>query len=597
MQTAKTVLEVIHRRGIEGKTLERLYRQLFNEEIYLKAYAEIYSNKGGLTRGISKETIDAMSVKRIHSIIKRLRTETYRWKPTRREYIPKKDGKKRPLGILSGDDKILQAVLKTLLEAYYEPQFSDRSHGYRPNRGCHTALQQIGRKHHTVSWFIEADIRGCFDNIDHDILIDILSDKIKDGRFIRLLKHLMKAGYVEDWKWHKTYSGTPQGGIISPLLSNIYLNELDIWAEKELMPEYNRKPKSGRKKMNPEYKRYAYKRGKAKKQGDWKSYKHYGNLMKSLPTTIEDDNYRKLEYIRYADDFLLSFAGPKKEANEIKEKIRNFLKDRLRFDLSLEKILITHARTKKAKFLGYDLRVRQSRERRVANGSIWFGTPTESKLRAIKKYREKNKAKVRFELVELSDYDIVTQYQSEYRGLANFYVMAHNRHTLNKVRWEAEKSLIRTLARKHRTSVKKTYIKYRGKMNGHAVIKVQVEREGKAPLTTYFGGISLKRNPYVKSIKDEYTNNWIKRSQLIERLLVDQCEMCGQVGNIEVHHVRKLKDVNIPGKKNKPAWVHRMAAIRRKTLMTCVKCHKAIHAGKHLTEWDVWKNLLESRVH
>jgi hypothetical protein len=195
----------------------------------------------------------------------------------------------------------------------------------------------------------------------------------------------------------------------------------------------------------------------------------------------------------------------------------------------------------------------------------------------------------------LSDYDIVAQYQTEYRGLANFYVMAHNRSTLSRVKWEAQKSLTKTLSAKHLMSVKKVTKKYKGEIDGHKVIMVRVERDGRKPLITYFGGIPLSRNPFTKSITDEHQHIWVKRSQLIERLMADQCEMCGEMGNIQVHHVRKLKDVNKRGQ-HKPAWVHKMAAIRRKTLMTCEECHKAIHAGKHLTKWDKWNNLLESRV-
>jgi group II intron reverse transcriptase/maturase len=363
MQTAETILDIIHNRGKGGKPLYRLYRQLFNPGLYLKAYSEIYANKGGLTPGVSEDTIDGMSMKRIYDIIQRIRREKYRWKPTRRTHIPKKDGRTRPLGIPSGDDKLLQAVIKSLLEAYYEPQFSDRSHGFRPSRGCHTALLQVDTKHKGINWFIEADIKGCFDNINHEILLEKMEDKIKDGRFTRLLMFLMKAGYLEDWKWHRTYSGTPQGGIISPLLSNIYLHTLDEWVENELLPKYNRRPEGGRKR-NPEYRRYEALRGNAKKKGDWESFKHYGKLMKTVPTFVEQDEYRKLEYVRYADDFLLSFAGPKKEAVNIKEEIRDFLNDRLKLELSMEKTLITHARTQKALFLGHEIKVRQTEQKK-----------------------------------------------------------------------------------------------------------------------------------------------------------------------------------------------------------------------------------------
>ncbi len=601
MQIAKTVLEVIQERGKTGKPLERLYRQLFNAEMYRKAYSEIYANKGAITPGSDDITLDGMSEKRITNIIQQIRAETYKWQPVRRTYIPQGNGASRPLGIPSGDDKLLQATMKNLLEAYYEPTFSKRSHGFRPERGCHTALQQIGQTHRDVSWFIEGDIKGCFDNIDHEILLEIMEEKIKDQRFLRLVKHLAQAGYVEDWRWYETFSGTPQGGIISPLLSNIYLDVLDKWVEDELMPLYNRGQQEDKgRKRNPEYRRYEHKRRCAKTKGDVEAYKHFGKLMKSVPSIIDDDSYRKLEYIRYADDFLLSFAGPKKEAEEIREHIRNFLERELLLELSIEKTLITNARTGKARFLGYDLRVMQSDERRTANGAIWYGVPREVKRKAMKKYMVNGKPIHRAGWLPNSEYDIIGSYQAEYRGLVNYYIMAHNVHCLKEVEWIASTSLLKTLAGKYKTTVAKIVKKYKTttkvENKSYRIFQATVERKGKKPLKAHFGALPLTRNPMPSSLTDNIPKIGTNRSQLIDRMMNNECEMCGAEGNIEVHHVRKLKDVNKPGRKDKPAWVHRMAAIRRKTLMTCETCHKAIHAGKHREEWDTWRNILESRV-
>ena len=602
MQTAETVLEVIQKRGIAGKPLERLYRQLFNAEMYKKAYSEIYANKGAITPGSSKETLDGMSEKRIASIIQEIRSETYKWQPVRRTYIPKGNGESRPLGIPSGNDKLLQATMKNLLETYYEPTFSTRSHGFRPRRGCHTALQQIGQSHRDVSWFIEGDIKGCFDNIDHEILLGIMEEKIKDQRFLRLTKNLAKAGYVEEWKKYETHSGTPQGGIISPLLSNIYLDVFDKWVENELMPLYNhgQKEEKGRKR-NPEYRKFEYQRKKAKRKGDLEAYKHNGKMMKTVPSVIDDDTYRKLEYIRYADDFLLSFAGPKKEAEEIREHIRNFLERELLLELSIEKTLITNARSEKARFLGYDLCVMQSDERRNANGAIWYGVPREVRKKAMRKYTRNGKPIHRAEWLKYSDYDIICSYQAEYRGLVNYYIMAHNVHRLTEVEWTAAAALLKTLAGKYKTSVAKIVKQYKGTTKvgekSYRVFQTIVEREGKNPLKAIFGGLPLKRNPMPSKLTDKiHPIIGGSTSQLIDRMMKEECEMCGAKENIEVHHVRRLKDVNKPGRKNKPAWVHQMAAIRRKTLMTCKTCHNAIHAGKHRVEWDNWKDTLESRV-
>jgi len=601
MQDAETVLSVIQTKGQEGQPLERLYRQLFNIELYKAAYSQIYANDGATTPGSDGTTFDGMSVKRWERIIAQLRDETFRWQAVRRTYIPKKSGGRRPLGIPGGDDKMLQAVMKLLLEAYYEPRFSDRSHGFRPGRGCLTALVQIAQRHRDTSWFIEGDIKGFFDNIDHDRLIGILSKDIQDGRFLNLVKRLLEAGYMEDWQWQRTYSGAPQGGIISPLLSNIYLNVFDKWVEEELLPLYNRRSSSKKgRKANPLYRQYSHKRSSAKRAGDVAAYKRYGKLMKAIPSVIDDDSYRKLEYVRYADDFLLSFAGPKHEAEEIRERIRFFLEQELGLELSIEKTLITNARTEKARFLGYDLHVMRSEERRTVNGWLWFGVPREVITAAKGKYMRNGKPVHRNEWILNSDYDIVANFQAEYRGLVQYYIMAHNIANLSEVEWVTVTSLLKTLAAKHKSSVNQIVRKHRSTMvvdgRRYRVFKVTVERADKKPLVAHFGANPLRRNPRPAEIKDYLPKTGMCRSELIDRMMAEECEMCGSKGRIQVHHVRKLKDLNQPGRKAKPAWVQRMAAIRRKTLMVCEECHQAIHAGGHRSEWDDWNNILESRM-
>lgn len=216
MRDAETVLGIIRECGRRGLPLEDVYRQLFNPSLYLLAYGKISRNAGALTPGTTAETVDGMSRAKIDAIIEAVRYERYRWAPARRVYIPKANGKRRPLGMPTWSDKLLQEVIRMLLEAYYEPQFSDASHGFRPGRGCHTALQQIRDVWTGTTWFIEGDISGCFDTIDHAVLLSILRERIKDNRFLGLIDGLLRAGYLEEWRYHKTYSGTPQGGIVSP---------------------------------------------------------------------------------------------------------------------------------------------------------------------------------------------------------------------------------------------------------------------------------------------------------------------------------------------------------------------------------------------
>ncbi len=355
MRDAATVLSIIRERGKRGLPLEDIYRQLYNPELYLYAYARLYSNDGAMTQGVTHETVDAMSLKKIETIIDAVRHERYRWTPVKRIYIPKKNGKKRPLGIPSWSDKLLQEVIRLILEAYYEPQFSEYSHGFRPERGCHTALTKVKETWTGTKWFLEGDITQCYDCIDHQVLLSLLREKLHDNRFLRLLDHLLQAGYLEDWRYHKTLSGTPQGSIGSPTLSNIYLDKLDKYVETRLIPQYTREKQ---RRHNGPYFALMKKASKKRKKGELEEASKLTKQAQQLPTVDPNDpNYRRLYYIRYADDTLFGFAGPKKEIEEIKQRLSDFLRDTLKLELSQEKTLITHAHTEAARFLGYELSI------------------------------------------------------------------------------------------------------------------------------------------------------------------------------------------------------------------------------------------------
>jgi group II intron reverse transcriptase/maturase len=335
MQNAETVLNVIRERGRLGLSCDELYRQLFNPQLYLLAYGRIYSNQGAMTPGPDAETADGMSMGKIERIIDALRHERYRFKPVRRRYIPKKDGKQRPLGLPSWSDKLLGEVMRLLLEAYYEPRFSDCSHGFRPARGCHTALREVANHWTGTTWFIEGDISQCFDRLDHQVMVETLGEKIRDHRFLRLVGQMLKAGYLEDWVWGATLSGAPQGGVLSPCLSNIYLDRLDTFVETVLLPEYTR----GRlRRRNPEYKRVENALTRARSRGDHAKVRALRQQQRKLPSQDpRDPGYRRLRYVRYADDILLGFAGPKAEAEEIKRRLAQFLHEDLKLELSQTK--------------------------------------------------------------------------------------------------------------------------------------------------------------------------------------------------------------------------------------------------------------------
>jgi group II intron reverse transcriptase/maturase len=301
MQRAETLLEIIHERGERGLHLERLYRHLFNPELYLRAYGKIYRNDGSMTPGVNEETVDGMSLEKIQAIIGALRYERYRWTPVRRVYIDKKGspGKRRPLGLPIWSDKLLQEVIRSLLEAYYEPQFSDRSHGFRPGRGCHTALAEVSESWRGTTWFIEGDISQCFDRLDHAVLRSILAEDIRDNRFLRLIDGLLQAGYLEEWRYHETLSGAPQGGVLSPLLSNIYLDRMDKYVEKTLLPVYNM---GDQRKPHRPYMRMHKAIWKMERNGQRKEARPMRRQLQQLPSRDPNDpGFRRLRYVRYAD--------------------------------------------------------------------------------------------------------------------------------------------------------------------------------------------------------------------------------------------------------------------------------------------------------
>jgi len=586
MRNAEAILGVIRERGRRGLPLEDLYRQLYNRDLYLRAYGRIYRNDGAMTPGSTTETVDAMSLEKIDALIGLLRLERYRWTPARRTYIPKKSGKLRPLGLPTWSDKLLQEVIRSLLEAYYEPQFSSHAHGFRPGRGCHTALTEITGHWRGVKWYIEGDLVQCFDRLDHSVLLSILSDKLHDQRFVRLLANLLRAGYLEDWKYHATLSGSPQGGVVSPILSNIYLDRLDQFVERVLLPAYNR---GDRRKPYPPYVAFL---NAARRKGDagrWEEARRLRQQAQHLASRDPNDpDFRRLWYVRYADDFLLGFSGPREEAEEIKHQLQGFLGESLKLELSQQKTLITHARTEAARFLGYEVVTldadskQDHRGQRCINGAPGLKVPVEVIRKKCALYMRRGKPIHLAARAHDTDFSIITRYQAEYRGLVQYYLLAFNVHRLWQLHWVMGLSLIKTLANKFRTSagqIRRKYQKTVALPHGtQRVLEVVVGRGGnKKPLVARFGGIELRWQKCA-ILNDQPKEVYSVRSEVVQRLLAQKCELCGtEAGPFQVHHVRKLADLDRPGRSEKPLWVQRMAARRRKTLVVCEPCHEVIH--------------------
>lgn len=599
MLTTSEYLDFVKKRGQENKQLKRVYRWIRNPQILAMAYMNLYSNEGALTKGAdNKDNIDGMSWDRINELSKRLEEGKFEWKPCRRLYIPKKDGKKRPLGIPNWTDKMVQEAIRIILAAYYEPKFSKLSHGFRNGRGCHTALTQISQEGGWTGtkWFIEGDIKGCFDNINHEKLLEIIGRNIVDFKFNLLLRDLLKAGYLEEWKYNQTYSGTPQGGIVSPLLANIYLNELDIYVEEELIPRYT---KGKRRAENKEYRSLSHKITRKSKNGKVDEVIRLKAERSRVPSGDPNDPcFRRLKYVRYADDFLLGFIGTKEEAREIKDRLKTFIKEKLEMELSENKTLITHAGTDSARFLSYEIKIPivDSKIIKDSNGKSIRALNKKPQLRMpdvvyknwLSKYRKGRQVQKKPELLNNPDYDIVMAYKMELHGIYNYYKMAVNASLLWNVKAAAYWSLAHTIASKHKSSCKKILKKYGTTKvkDGKRIkcIEVVIERKGKKPLKACFGDIDIKYNKTPKEIPDYVVKLWANRTQLIQRMMANKCEICETTeGKFEVHHIKKLKDLTSKwqGRKDKPSWVQRMIALRRKTIVLCKKCHNEIHCGKY----------------
>ena len=376
---------------------------------------------------------------------------------------------------------------------------------------------------------------------------------------------LLRAGYLEDWKRHATYSGTPQGGVVSPILANIYMDRLDRFVEDVLLPAHNRG--EGRR-QNPEYRRTFRQMEGLRKTGRAKEAVSLRPLLRSLPYgDTHDPEYRRLRYIRYADDFLLGFAGPRNEAEDIKTRIGEFLGDSLKLELSESKTLITHGRTEAARFLGYEVAVQGSatrldaQGRRTVNGVIGLRVPPDVVRAKSAKYMARGKPRQRGERRHDSPYSIVRQYQAEFRGIANYYRLAVNLAALSHLRWVMEMSLAKTLAGKLRISVPQVFKRYKTTIQTERgprkVLMVKEEHPGKKPLVAYWGGVSLARDSTATLI-DQHPPIINGRTQLVQRLLADTCELCGSTVKVQVHHIRAMQDLRKKGRAERlngsPGW-------------------------------------------
>lgn len=581
---------------------QRLYRNLYNPDFYLLAYKNIYANGGSMTPGVNGITIDGMSSQRIAKLIESLKDRSYQPNPARRTYIAKKNNpaKKRPLGIPSGDDKLVQEVIRMLLESIYEPNFSDASHGFRPQKSCHTALTKIQKTFTGAKWFVEGDIKACFDSFDHHVLIDILRKRIDDEAFISLMWKFLKAGYMEQWQYHMTYSGTPQGSGMSPILANIYLNELDRY-----MGEYKARFYKPTRTANPAHRNMASKifYYKAKNDKVWddlsveekkecaRTLRQMRSEQRKLPThPVQETSYKAIQYVRYADDFIVGVIGSHEDAKKLKQDLTVFLKEKLGLTLSTEKTKITNT-AENARFLGYDISVSRSQDikrlkngkrQRVYSGVVQLRMPLEKWTAKLLEYgairikkdesgKERWKTMPRGKLINRTDIEILSRYNSEIRGLYNYYAIAGNVSTLNHFSSRMKYSMLKTFGSKYRCKVRK--IKERYVKNGEFTVAYKT-KSGMKESVYYHDGFRKETEPALGQVDmlDIY-KKYDKPNSLAIRLHTNKCELCGMdCDGLEMHQVRRLKDLN-----GEQEWERIMLQRRRKTLAVCPSCHIEIH--------------------
>lgn len=601
MRNPETILNSLsaHSNDVHYK-YERLYRILFNEQMFYVAYQRIYAKPGNMTPGSDGKTIDGMSIERIGHLIAALKDESYMPTPARRVYIPKKNGKKRPLGIPSIEDKMVQEVVRLILEAIYEGHFENTSHGFRPRRSCQTALRYIQNLFTGANWFIEGDIKGFFDNIDHHILIDTLRERISDERFIRLIWKFLKAGYIEDFTFHNTYSGTPQGGIISPILANIYLDKFDKYM-REYAESFDKGKKRRENPLHAKYSRKAIRLRKAIRNTTDEGIKR--ELLSQLKdaeamtrkvsaSMAMDSTYKRLKYIRYADDFLIGVIGSKEDCAKMKEDFTIYMRDKLKLELSEEKTLITNAQ-ESAKFLGYEISIRKSEAmkrnkqgwlKRPFSGRIMLTLPiatVQKKLLGLKAMelrvingKEIWYAMPRNYLTKEDPATICARYTTEIRGLYQYYRIADNiSYAGNKFGYIMRYSFCKTLAKKLNSSTAKVIRKYK---RDHDLAIPYQTKKGETKFRIFYNDGFAKQEPNKDATCDNLPNTFVLPYPTIaERLMEHKCELCGAT-NVQTltYQVRKLKGLN-----PNTEWHRIMIRTWRKTLVVCEHCNVKIHAN------------------
>lgn len=579
-----------------------LYRLLYKADLYILAYEHIKSKPGNMTPGTDGETLDGFSMEPIQTIIEEMRTEQFRFKPARTTFIPKANGKMRKLGIPCVRDKVVQEAMRLILEANYDSPygsyFRETSHGFRPNHSCHTALREFRGKWSAVNWLIEGDIRSCFDELSHAVLVNTLRKKIHDERFLNLIWKLLNAGYMDlHGRKKESLIGSPQGGILSPILANAYLHELD-----EFVEGLRTKHEKGKRKVrNIAYQRLSWQKSRMVKRGETKTreFQRISQQMRKLPTfQVDDPNFIRIKYLRYADDWIVGIWGSHALAEQVKQEIKTFLSNDLRLTLSEEKTHITHARTEEALFLGTRLKLGAGAEAKLTLQTNMWGkkfkrrsTGWETVMKAplpklLKRLSDRGFCTKEGKPISKSGWafldtdQIILLYSSVNRGIQNYYRFVDNWAQLQRIQYILQYSLAMTLGRKYKISTPKVFKRF-----GKALTYVIKDKEGKEKKTVSF----YLNHDWTKN-RDAFQNRKRADIDLIQSerhmrsrsSIAKPCCICGNTldkAQIEMHHVRHIRKLS--DKRQATGFNRVLRMLNRKQIPVCKACHEKIHRGQY----------------
>lgn len=569
----------------------QLYKTfILNKDLLRTAYEKLKSKPGMMTPGINPTTLDGMSEERLDKIIMKLKDNSFQFSPGKRITIPKDNGKLRPLTLGSPEDKLVQEVIRMVLEAIYEPLFLDVSHGFRPNRSCHSALRKIFTTFKGCTWWIEGDIKACFDEIPHDKLIELLSNKISDQRFIELIRKSLNAGYLYKYIRKTDIIGTPQGSIISPILANIYLHQLDLFILK-LKDEFDFKGKYSF--YDSKYRSIQHRLHRARKLGENSfTLRKLAIELRGHNRDYKNEFTRKLQYIRYADDWIIAINGSYNDTKLILNKISDFCLNELGLTVSSEKTKITNSYKDRILFLGtyikhssvttYSLSGKYIKRN---SGFLVLSAPMDiikSKLVKagfISRQANKHIGISRNTWLSLKPQQIIHLANSIIRGYLNYYSFVFNKSQLTGyIFYVIRDVVLRTFAHKYRLGTRaKVYHKFGKNLQIRDLVNRNKDNTPRV-LATFFKPENYKLNvwDFKNKVIDTNVPSLYSETISLASVMKAKCLICTSDYRVEMHHIRMMKDLKVI----KGTLDYLMAKANRKQLPLCRSCHMKYHAGK-----------------